>query len=229
MPPAGGSSAAEELLLWRAVEAQHVVSTMLLVDTLAEQRLLEDLLEDSKPRVPAAAAGLHFLLSTPFRYPAPLGSRFRGPIDPGVLYGAEELRTALAELGFWRWRFLGDSPDLDRLDAAPQTVFQLLAGGRTVDLRDPPWASRRNDWVDPLSYDACQQLARQVRDDGIQIIRYESVRDPAHGGAAALLHPAAILYPAPLEQETWYLLVTRDRVSWRRWDDELREGWDFEF
>ena len=31
---------------WRCVEAQHVVSTLQLVDTLDEQRLLEDILED---------------------------------------------------------------------------------------------------------------------------------------------------------------------------------------
>ena len=38
---------------WRAVEAQHVVSTMALVDTLGEQALLEELLDESKPSIPA--------------------------------------------------------------------------------------------------------------------------------------------------------------------------------
>jgi hypothetical protein len=36
------------------VEAQHVVSTMALVDTLGEQALLEQVLDDSKPSVPHA-------------------------------------------------------------------------------------------------------------------------------------------------------------------------------
>jgi hypothetical protein len=70
--------------LWRAVEAQHVVSTMALVDSIEEQHVLERLLDDTKPAIPAAAAHLHWLLFTPFRYPPPPGgSRFRGPNDPG--------------------------------------------------------------------------------------------------------------------------------------------------
>ena len=60
-----------------------------------------------KPPVPAGARTLHYLLFTPFRYPPPPGgSRFRGPNDPGVFYGADEVRTACAELGYWRWRHL---------------------------------------------------------------------------------------------------------------------------
>ena len=93
--------------LWRAVEAQHVVSTMALVDSIEEQHVLERLLDETKPSIPAAAAHLHWLLFTPFRYPPPPGgSRFRGPNDPGVFYGADEIRTACAELGYWRWRHL---------------------------------------------------------------------------------------------------------------------------
>ena len=56
-----------------------MVSTMALVDTLEEQALLEQLLDDSKPSVPLECRGLHYLLFTPFRYgaPYPHGSRFR--------------------------------------------------------------------------------------------------------------------------------------------------------
>lgn len=53
---------------WRCVEAQHVVSTLQLVDTLDEQRLLEDILENTKPPVPPECEGLHYLYMTPFRY-----------------------------------------------------------------------------------------------------------------------------------------------------------------
>lgn len=53
---------------WRCVEAQHVVSTLQLVDTLEEQHLLEDILEDTKPLVPPECEGLHYLYMTPFRY-----------------------------------------------------------------------------------------------------------------------------------------------------------------
>ncbi|MGQ0648880.1 MAG: RES family NAD+ phosphorylase [Gemmatimonadaceae bacterium] len=223
------ASDTHDLTLWRAVEAQHVVSTMMLVDTLAEQRQLEELLEGAKPRLPPGTSPLHYLLSTPFRYPSPLGSRFRAPADPGVLYGADERRTACAELGYWRWRFLLDSPDLDLLDSAPQTVFLLLARGRTIDLREPPLAERRAEWSDPSSYASCQAFGVRAREEGVEIVRYESVRDPEHGGCGAVLHPQAIARPAPLAQETWYLLVTRKRVRW--WQADWNRGpgaWDFD-
>ncbi len=93
--------------VWRMVEAQHIASTMKIVDNDAEQDLLETLLEGSKPAQPASALALDYLLATPFRYnPLRGGSRFRAITDPGVFYGAESVRTASAELGFWRWRFL---------------------------------------------------------------------------------------------------------------------------
>jgi hypothetical protein len=218
------------LRLWRAVEAQHVVSTMRLVDTQAEQRVLEQLLEASKPAVPAAARGLHYLLFTPFRYPpAAHGSRFRRASDPGVWYGADEVRTACAELGYWRWRFLRDSPALDRIGPAAQTVFRVAVQGDGVDLREGSHARRKGRWTDPDDYGATQALAARARQAGIALIRYESVRDPRRGGAAAVLHPAAFSSPVPLVIETWYLDVTAARVRWwrdRRLDDEA--GFEFD-
>ncbi len=82
--------------LWRAVEAQHVASTRRLVDNLAEQRELEEILEATKPALPAAASRLHYLLATPFRYPAPRGSRFRAAQAPGVFYGPARRAQSLA-------------------------------------------------------------------------------------------------------------------------------------
>lgn len=37
---------------WRLVEAQHRVSTLKLVESLAEQAILEDILEVTKPPLP---------------------------------------------------------------------------------------------------------------------------------------------------------------------------------
>jgi hypothetical protein len=218
-----------ELALWRAVEAQHVVSTMSLVDTRAEQRLLEELIEDAKPPLAPGSSRLHYLLATPFRYRNPWGSRFRAPHDPGVLYGAEEQRTSCAELGYWRWRFLLDSPALSRLEPAPQTVFQCLVRGTAIDCREPPLDARHEAWTDPVDYSACQALGRTAREAGTAIIRYASVRDPFHGGCGAVLTPSAIAHPAPVAQEAWHLMVTRERVRWWRTDWTRGEAaWDFD-
>jgi hypothetical protein len=211
------NAAALRHVLWRAVEAQHVASTMALVDSIEEQHVLERLLDDTKPAIPAAAAHLHWLLFTPFRYPPPPGgSRFRGPNDPGVLYGADAIRTACAELGYWRWRHLLDSPALNAMPTKPQTVFQVKIAIDAVDLRVKPFARDRRNWTDASDYSRCQNFGRTARAAGVGAIRYESVRDPKHDACCAVLSPAAFAPPIPLEQQTWMLSVARDRVIWQR-------------
>jgi hypothetical protein len=217
------------LPLWRAVEAQHVVATRALVDSLAEQEILESVLEISKPPIPATSLELDYLLYTPFRYPPPLhGSRFRSYDDPGVWYGAEEVRTSCAELGYWRWRFVRDSHGLARLDGVPHTVFQALAGGKSVDLRRQPFARDKQVWSNPEDYGGCQVLARSAREAEMLIIRYASVRDPERGGCGAVLDSSAFSGTGGVRQrQSWFLTVDGQRASWVR--SGTRTGATYEF
>jgi RES domain len=200
--------------LWRAVEAQHIASTLRLVTNVEEQLLLERLLDRSKPPLPPAATDLHYLLSTPFRYSSPIGSRFRAPADSGIWYGAEAQRTACAELGFWRWRFLMDSDGLDSLGPSPQTVFRAGIDGRMIDLTEPPFNRSRAEWTHPRDYAATQRFARLARQANVDAIRYESVRDPEHGGAVAVLRPC-FKPRKPLESRVWLLSVRREAAIWQ--------------
>lgn len=211
-------SKAREVTLWRAVEAQHVVATRALVDSLAEQEILESVLEASKPPVPPQCAGLDYLIYTPFRYPPPSrGSRFRSYGDPGVWYGAEAVRTSCAEIGYWRWRFVTDSHGLTRLDGVAHTVFQAVARGKAVDLREKPFVRDDGMWRNSADYSACQGLARIARTAEIQIIRYASVRDPEHGGCGAVLDCRAFSGTGGIRQrQSWFLTVDRSRASWVR-------------
>jgi hypothetical protein len=215
--------------LWRAVEAQHRISTLRLVDTLAEQSQLESLLEASKPAAPSGSQPYHYLLLTPFRYPSlhPGGSRFRAATDPGVFYGADERRTACAELGYWRWRFLEDCPALERLAALPHTLFLVQAAGSGVDLTQAPFARDAADWTARRDYAACQQLAGFARAAQLALIRYQSVRDPQAGKCAAVLSLSA-LQREPQEEQTWRLAVTRQRVQWRRESVLHEESFEFD-
>jgi len=190
---------------------------MALTDTVEEQHVLERLLDEFKPEVPPAARKLHWLLFTPFRYPPPPGgSRFRGPNDPGVFYGADEIRTACAELGYWRWRHLCDTPALSTMPTKPQTVFRAQIAASSVDLRRPPFDADSATWTRPDSYSDCQRFAAVAREADLGVIRYESVRDPARGGCGAVLVPTAFARATPFDQQTWMLAVARERVIWRR-------------
>jgi hypothetical protein len=214
--------------LWRAVEAQHRVATLRLVDTLDEQAQLERLLEASKPPLPAEARGRHYLLATPFRYPPryPGGSRFRAATDPGVFYGADEPRTACAELGYWRWRFLLDSPALARLTPLAHTLFRCEVAAIAIDLRNAPFARDAARWQSRRDYAHCQHLGTLARTAGIALIRYRSVRDPQAGGCTAVLTPAAFA-SKPRDEQSWLLTVTRERVSWQRDSVLHSEGFEF--
>src|SRR3954466_2930172 len=151
-------------LCWRVVEAQHRVSTLKLVDTLAEQELLERLIEETKPAVPLECRHLHYLLATPFRYgaPYPLGSRFRrAGLTPGVYYASARPATAIAEITFYRLLFFADSPDTPwPQNAAEFTAFSVkYATRRGLDLMSPPLSRDKAASTHLTDYAACQALA----------------------------------------------------------------------
>lgn len=226
-PRAVASEAAGAALeLWRAVEAQHVASTRRLVGSNAEQAVLEAVLDRFKPKAPPGLEQLDYLLATPFRYPPGLhGSRFRSASDPGVFYGAEARRSACAELGYWRWRFLTDSSGLASLGPSPQTLFQVRVKGRAVDLRRKPFSRQAARWRDPGDYSATQAFAATAREAAVEIIRYESVRDPDKGGCAALLEPAVFVQRAPAARQTWHLTVTGTASAWHRDAERFEFVW----
>jgi hypothetical protein len=180
---------------------------MRLVDNAAEQRALEDLLEASKPVLPPGAARHHYLVFTPFRYRSPVATRFRLPRDPGVWYGAEELRTACAELAYWKWRFLMDSEALRKSALQTEhTFFRAKARGKAIDLTAAPWKSAAKAWTHRSDFRECQALAEAARPRGIAWIRYAAVR--AEGFCGAVLKPEALSVPDPFVQQTWACKTT---------------------
>jgi len=200
---------------------------MRLVDSLAEQALLETILEESKPALPPGTERLHYLLATPFRYRSPWGSRFRSPFEPGVWYGAEEVRTSLAEKSYWLLRFLLDSPGTPELKAVPHTVFRASARTmRCLDLTLAPLVRDRAHWAHRTSYEASQALGAAARAASLEIIRYESVRDPQHAACVAVLTPAAFTRAKPSGQHTWFIAASRTAVRCAKGEEQ---GATFEF
>jgi hypothetical protein len=202
---------------WRLVEAQHLVSTLKLTDSLEEQALLEELIEETKPPIPSECVRLDYLLATPFRYGAyPVGSRFRrAGRTPGVFYAAESPRVAVAELAFHRLLFFAESPLTPwPKDAAEYTAFAAaVRTARSLDLTKPPLAVDRGTWTHFTDYAPCQEFADQARNADVEAIRYESVRDPGHGACLALLACRAFAKPRPIERRTWRLRLSATGVQ----------------
>lgn len=217
--PAALSSDARALsgICWRVVEAQHHVSTLKLVDTLEEQRLLEELIENTKPVVPPECRHLHYLLATPFRYgaPYPKGSRFRrAGVTKGVFYASENPQTAIAELAFYRLLFFAESPATPwPSNPGEYTAFSVeYATKLALDLTQAPY---RHDISlrHPVDYTSCQALADLARQAGIEIIRYTSMRDPGHKMNLALLTCRAFPKPEPVALLTWRLHINSNGVQ----------------
>jgi hypothetical protein len=203
-------------LLWRGVEAQHLIATLRLTETAAEHRLLEELLERSKPPLPPHAHARHYLLTTPFRYRSPIASRFRRAQDPGAWYGAEELRTACAEAGYWRWRFLCDSDGLARQALhTTHSFFRAQVRGRCLDLTRVPWSAGQHSWRDPRDYGACQALAAAARVQRVAWIRYQSARVDT-GVCGAVFEAATLTLCRTSPMQTWVCRSIRAGVRLQR-------------
>ena len=193
---------------WRMVEAQHQVSTLKLVDSIEEQAALEQLVEQTKPNVPRECQHLDYLLSTPFRYgsPYPKGSRFRRPgMTPGVYYASQAPETAVAEMAFHRLLFFAESPHTSwPVNAGEYTAFEASFTSRHgLDLTRPPLDADKARWTRPSDYSACQNLADAARAGGIEILGYQSVRDPNKGANLALLTCRVFTSTGPTERQTW--------------------------
>jgi hypothetical protein len=216
---------------WRLVEAQHRVSTLKLVDTLDEQALLENLIEETKPSIPPECQHLDYLFSTPFRYgaPYPHGSRFRrAGRTLGVYYAAEEPPTAVAEMAFYRLLFFAESPGTPwPSDPGEYTVFATaVATERCIDLTAAPLSRDRTCWTHPTDYAATQHLADAARAGSVEIIRYESVRDPQSGANLAVLTCHAFAEPRPIERQTWRIRLSASGIQAICEFPDMRIGFD---
>jgi hypothetical protein len=201
---------------WRAVEGQHVVSTRKLVDSAEEQEILEGLIEESKPPLPDEPEfdGLHYLLSTPFRYP-PLrhGSRFGTRAERSLWYGSSRPRTAFAETAYYRLVFLeGTAAELGPVAVELSLFHAPLRTSRGVDLSRGPFERHRAVIASPSRYGATQELGREMREDGVHAFRYPSARD-ARGGTNLALFTPAFAARRPAAPETWHCVATRERVE----------------
>lgn len=201
-----------EAVAWRAVEAQHRVSTMKLVDTLAEQAALERLLEEAKPPIPADCDYLHYLLYSPFRYARgnPHPSRFRrANAFEGVFYASASPETAICEIVFYRFLFYAESPATPLPgNAAEYTVFAVqLRADPGLDLTRPPMAKHLAALTKPDDYAPCQALSDEARKENIETICYPSVRDLQHRLNYAVLTPKAFAQSSPLAQQSWHILL----------------------
>jgi len=203
--------------IFRLVESQEQVATNLLVRTLAEQALLEDLIEASKPAWPGPALGLHYLLATPFRYPPlPWGSRFGRRFEPSLFYAARGPDTVLAEGAYYRFIFWSGmaTPPSAPLDTRHTLFSVTIQTPRGLQLQNPPFDEFVAALTNRRRYDATQALGSAMREAGIEAFEYVSARDPLQGVNVALFTPRALATNKPTVFDEWLCETTAGRVSY---------------
>ena len=214
---------------WRAVEAQHQVSTRKLVDSLDEHALLEELIDRAKPP-DSTRGGMHYLLFTPFRYP-PLryGSRFGTRHERGIWYGSESRRTMFSEVAYYRLLFLeGTTADLGAVTTQLTAFTARARTQRGIDLVSPPFDAHRRAIASRTSYDVTQLLGAAMRGAGVELMRYPSARDTRGGVNVAAFTPDVFGSSKPRMFETWHCRATRERVEFSKRDYFMRESFSFE-
>jgi hypothetical protein len=203
-------------LAYRIVESQEKVATMSLVDTSAEQLLLESLLEYSKP-ASATSDKLHYLLSTPFRYP-PLahGSRFGVKSQGGLFYASLSTTTTLAECAYYRfvfWYGMEIPPPAQRIMSDYTSFAVSVATHQAILLHQEPFLSYREQISHPANYQHSQQLGESMREADVEACSYFSARDQHNGINIGLFSPKALKSREPQSKKLWSCVVTENQVS----------------
>jgi hypothetical protein len=203
--------------LLRMVESQAQVATSALVDDLAEQALLEGLIETSKPPLRPGSEGLDYLLAAPFRYP-PLrhGSRFGTRFEPGIFYGSKALSTVLAETAYYRlvfWTAMAVPPPGGRLLTQHTLLGARYRSERGLRLQASPFDRFESVLTDPFEYGPTQRLGSDLRSAGIQAFEYLSARTARRALNVALLDPVVLASRKAQTRGQWLCETRADRVS----------------
>lgn len=200
----------------RLVESQEQVATLSLVNNVYEQGVLEELIESSKNPLLTEPSSLHYLLTTPFRYP-PLqyGSRFGTTYEQGIFYGSLNIQTALAETAYYRFVYmLGPETPYQHPISNQYTSFTVkVRSNESILLDAPPFSQFESTLTSAFSYEATQQLGAHMRESGIEIVQYLSARDQNKGKNIALFTPKAFQSKTPTQTTTWLCQTSIDEVG----------------
>jgi hypothetical protein len=127
------------------------------------------------------------VVNATFTHPHPLGSRFNGS-DRGAWYAGFDLKTAQAECAFHKAEELRE---IRWAEAETFTYDDYVADfyGDFYDLR----GTRDSRFLDPESYAASQNLARDLLASGSSGVVYPSVRR-SNGMCLACFRPALVTH-----------------------------------
>ncbi|WP_068315805.1 RES family NAD+ phosphorylase [Polycladidibacter hongkongensis] len=203
-------------MCWRLVEAQHINSCRKITESTEDYDLLESELEKIKPPVSEEFQNKHFLFFTPTRYKPYPASRFRvSDSDHAVYYASEDVKTAVYECLFYKLKTFAASPDsgLPANWINKSAIKTPVKACRHLDLTKSPYVELSNQWTDRKDYSCCIGLADEAYKNDVELIRYQSVRDPEKGANLAIMRASAFLEREPNVAGSWKVLFNKTNIS----------------
>lgn len=210
--------------LFRLIESQEQIATLGYVDTLEEQEVLEQLLDQTKPNIPQLgkkpASLYHYLLTTPFRYP-PLqwGSRFGRKHETSIFYGGCSIAATLAESAYYRFVFWW-SMDAEAVKAKINSEHTLFAvdydAEKGVKLHQAPFNEYSEQLCHPSDYKSSQQLGSDMRESDVEVFEYASARERNNAACVGLFVMDPFVQLEPKYQEPWLCELTENTVAYRK-------------
>jgi len=218
-------------IAWRLIQAQDNISTRKLVDSLEEHRILEELIDSTKPSNFDDSSNYHTLLSTPFRYP-PLqyGSRFGKTTEHSLWYGSFNMYTAMAEKAFYQFNFLRASEaEFGTVELSLTAFSAHVQSDRMIMLTDSPFSDYKEIISSPVSYETSQILGSAMRKNNIEVFAFHSARDPKHGVNMALFTPIPFIQKKPDSKsfQSWQCIATTDLIEFIRSSSDSFEAYSF--
>lgn len=214
--------------IYRLVESQEQIATLGLVNNVYEQGVLEELIESTKNPLPADSHFLHYLLTTPFRYP-PLkyGSRFGTTFEQGIFYGSLNIHTALSETAYYRFVYmLGPETPYEHPISNQYSSFSIkVRSHKSIFLDHPPFSKYEPTLISPSSYIETQQLGSNMRESGVEMFQYISARDKNQGKNVALFTPKAFQSKMPAQITTWLCQTSTNEVGFMAKEEKKRTSY----
>jgi hypothetical protein len=157
------------------------------------------------------------------------GSRFGGRHERGIWYGSSELKSAFAEVAYYRLVFIeGSSARLGTITTALTAFTVLVKSLRGIDLTVAPFDKYRKEIASPDSYVDTQQLGNDMREADVEAFLYPSARDRGNGINVGAFTPNVFGRSRPKLLETWYCSASRDGVDFARGDYFTRARFAYE-
>ncbi|HIF17362.1 MAG TPA: RES domain-containing protein [Cycloclasticus sp.] len=180
--------------IFKIVESQEQAATSTLVDHLGDLETLNQLIDNTKPKVEVLKKQPHYLILTPFRYPPLLhGSRFGKKTEPSLFYGSHNRETVLAEAAYYRFLFWsGMTRPPEHAYITQHSIFSVnYSIQKGVQLQSEPFCDMRKVLTHSSSYQETQTLGSKMRGANIEGFEFISARDESAGINVALFSPAA--------------------------------------